>query len=77
MREAKTHVPHLLDAAHAGAAITLARGARSWARLMPLEPPRPRPVPGVLVGRLCLPPPEALLEPLPEQELAALACPLP
>ena len=77
VHEAKTHFSRLLDAAHAGETIMLAKGGQPWARLMPLEQPAPRRVPGVLAGRLTLPPPETLLEPLAEEELAALESPLP
>jgi prevent-host-death family protein len=77
VHEAKTHFSRLIDAAHAGETIVLAKGGRPWARLMPLEQPTPRRQPGVLAGRLTLPPPEVLLEALPEEELAALEQPLP
>lgn len=53
-----------------------AKGGKPWARLVPLEPPRARRVPGVLTGRLNLPPLEVLLEQLPEEELAAMEQPL-
>lgn len=77
VHEAKTHFSRLIDAAHAGETIMLAKGGRPWARLMPLEQLTPQRVPGVLAGRLVLPPPEALLEPLADEELAAMERPLP
>lgn len=77
VHEAKTHFSRLIDAAHAGETILLAKGGRPWARLMPLEQPSPRRVPGVLAGKVTLPPPETLLEPLPEDELEALERALP
>ncbi|MCS5698560.1 type II toxin-antitoxin system prevent-host-death family antitoxin [Cyanobium sp. FGCU-52] len=77
VHEAKTHFSRLIDAAHAGETIVVAKGGRPWARLMPLEQPMPQRQPGVLAGRIPLPPPKALLEPLPEEELAALEQPLP
>ncbi|MFM7548271.1 MAG: type II toxin-antitoxin system Phd/YefM family antitoxin [Cyanobacteriota bacterium] len=77
VHEAKTHFSRLIDAAHAGETIVVAKGGRPWARLVPLEQPTPRRQPGVLAGRIPLPPPEVLLEPLPEEELAALEQPLP
>jgi hypothetical protein len=43
---------------------------------VPLEQPVPQRRAGVLAGRLTLPPLEVLLEPLPEQELAAIEQPL-
>jgi prevent-host-death family protein len=76
VHEAKTHFSRLIDAAHAGETIVVAKGGKPWARLVPLEPPTARRVPGVLAGQLKLPPPELLLEPLPEEELAALEQPL-
>jgi len=76
VHEAKTHVFRLIDSAHAGATIVVAKGGKPWARLVPLEPPSARRVPGVLAGQLKLPPLALLLEPLPEEELAALEQPL-
>jgi prevent-host-death family protein len=76
VHEAKTHFSRLIDAAHAGETIVVAKGGKPWARLVPLEPPSARRVPGVLAGRLHLPPPDLLLEPLPEEELAAIEQPL-
>jgi len=76
VHEAKTHFSRLIDAAHAGETIVLAKGGKPWARLVPLEPGTPRRQPGVLAGRISLPPVEVLLEPLPEDELACLEQPL-
>jgi prevent-host-death family protein len=72
VHEAKTHFSRLIDAAHAGETIVVAKGGRPWARLVPLEPPIPSRRPGVLSGVVALPPPEVLLEPLPEEELSDL-----
>jgi len=72
VHEAKTHFSRLIDAAHAGETIVVAKGGKPWARLVPLEPSTPMRQPGVLAGLLKLPPPGVLLEPLPEEELAAL-----
>lgn len=77
VHEAKTHFSRLIDAAHAGETILLAKGGQPWARLMPLESRPPQRQPGVLAGRLTLPPPDSLLEPLPHDELEALELPLP
>jgi|688.fasta_scaffold38522_9 antitoxin (DNA-binding transcriptional repressor) of toxin-antitoxin stability system len=66
----------LIDATHAGETIVGAKGGKLWAQLVPLEPPRSVRVPGVLTGRLNLPPLEVLLEPLPGEELAAMEQPL-
>ena len=72
VHEAKTNFSRLLDAAHAGEVILLAKDGQPWARLMPLESDRPQRRPGVLAGRLTLPAAETLLEPLPEEELQAI-----
>ena len=77
VHEAKTHFSRLIDAAHAGETIVVAKGGRPWARLVPLEAAAAVRKPGVLTGVLRLPPPEVLLEPLPEEELAELDRPLP
>ena len=77
VHEAKTHFSRLIDAAHAGETIVVAKGGKPWARLVPLETPPPRRQPGVLAGQLQLPPPEILLEALPEEELRAFEIPLP
>ena len=76
VHEAKTHFSRLIDAAHDGETILLAKGGKPWARLVPLEPPHARRVPGVLSGKLNLPPLEVLLESLPEEELAAFERPM-
>ena len=76
VHEAKTHFSRLIDAAHAGETIVVAKGGRPWARLVPLEQPAVRRMPGVLAGRLNLLPLEQLLESLPEEELAAMEQPL-
>ena len=77
VHEAKTHFSRLIDAAHAGETIVVAKDGRPWARLVPLEPSVPQRRPGVLVGRITLPPPAELLAPLPEEELAWFEQPLP
>jgi prevent-host-death family protein len=76
VHEAKTHFSRLIDAAHAGETILVAKGGKPWARLVPLEQPRPRRQAGVLAGSITLPAPDLLLEPLPEEELAAFEQPL-
>ena len=42
VHEAKTHFSRLIDAAHAGETILVAKGGKPWARLVPLEQPRQR-----------------------------------
>ena len=76
VHEAKTQFSRLIDAAHAGETIVVAKSGKPWARLVPLEPPHARRVPGVLSGKLNLPPLEVLLESLPEEELAAIQRPM-
>jgi len=77
VHEAKTHFSRLIDAAHGGETIVVAKGGKPWARLVPLEAPAPKRQAGVLAGQLKLPPLEVLLEALPEDELRALESPLP
>jgi prevent-host-death family protein len=72
VHEAKTHFSRLIDAAHDGETIVVAKGGKPWARLVPLEKTAARRQPGVLAGVLSLPPAKVLLEPLPEAELEAI-----
>ncbi len=67
VHEAKTHLSKLLDRAHAGQEIILAKAGKPYARLMPLAPDTTARQPGRLKGRL----PESFFEPLPDDELAA------
>ncbi len=76
VHEAKTHFSRLIDAAHAGETIVVAKGGKPWARLVPLEQRASRRTPGVLAGRFTLPSPEVLLEALPEEELVGFDQPL-
>ena len=39
VHQAKTHLSRLIDEAHAGETIVLAKAGKPWARLMPLQPP--------------------------------------
>jgi len=72
VNEAKTQSSRLIDAAHAGEMILVAKDGKPWARLVPLEMDWPRRQPGLLRGQLQLPPIEVLLAPLPPEELDAL-----
>jgi prevent-host-death family protein len=56
VHQAKTHFSRLIDAAHAGETIVVAKGGKPWARLVPLDAPAPSRQPGVLAGMLQLPP---------------------
>jgi prevent-host-death family protein len=66
VHEAKTHFSQLLDRAHAGEEIVIAKGGTPYARLVPLAAPSRR-EPGLLKGKLG----EEFFEPLPEVELKA------
>jgi len=67
IHEAKTQFSQLVDRAHAGEEIVVAKDGEPWARLVPLAAPTPR-KPGLLRG-LRVPP--AFDEPLPDEELSA------
>ena len=67
VHEAKTHFSRLLEQAHAGQEIILAKAGKPYARLVPLAPCPGRRQSGRLAGRLS----DAFFEPLPEKELAA------
>jgi prevent-host-death family protein len=76
VHEAKTHFSRLIDAAHAGETILVAKDGKPWARLVPLENDRPRRQPGLLRGQVQLPCIDVLLAPLPPEELDATSDPL-
>jgi prevent-host-death family protein len=63
---AKTHFSRLLDRAHAGEEIVLAKAGKPYARLMPLAESAPR-----LPGRYPDPVPASFFDPLPDDELDA------
>ncbi len=71
VHDAKTHFSKLIDAAHAGETIVLAKDGRPWAQLVPLDPTPQQRRPGALAGRITLPPAEELMAPLPPDELSA------
>lgn len=66
VHEAKTNLSQLLERAHAGEEIVIAKAGKPYARLVPLEAPKPR-RPGLLEGKID----EAFFEPLSEDELEA------
>ena len=72
VHQAKTQFFRLIDAAHAGETILVAKDGKPWARLVPLEQGEPERQPGVLKGQLLLPAPDDLLAPLPIEELDAI-----
>ena len=65
VHEAKTHLSRLLERAHAGEEIILAKAGKPYARLVPLQNEKPRRQPGRLKGVIT----DAFFEPLPEGEL--------
>ena len=71
VHQAKTHLSRLIDEAHAGETIVLAKAGKPWARLMPLPPPAPQRIPGRLRSRGPLSQPDVLLEPMDTSELEA------
>ncbi|HET6587308.1 MAG TPA: type II toxin-antitoxin system Phd/YefM family antitoxin [Oleiagrimonas sp.] len=66
VHEAKTHLSRLLERAHAGEEIVLAKAGKPYARLAPLSRHKSKRKPGRLKGQLD----PAFFEPLPEEELA-------
>jgi prevent-host-death family protein len=67
VHDAKTHFSKLLEQAHAGQEIILAKAGRPYARMLPLAATQGGRQPGRLKGRVG----EAFFEPLPESELDA------
>jgi prevent-host-death family protein len=67
VHQAKTHLSRLIERAHAGEEIILAKAGTPYARLVPLEAPQPR-EPGLL-GHLRMS--DDFFEPLPDEELDA------
>lgn len=65
VHQAKTHLSRLLERAHAGEEIVLAKAGKPYARLMPLEKPKRRL--GFVEGYLD----DRFFEPLPQDELDA------
>lgn len=66
VHDAKTHFSRLLERAHAGEQIVIAKAGKPYALLVPL-PNEPARRPGRLMGRVG----EDFFEPLPEAELSA------
>jgi prevent-host-death family protein len=64
VHDAKTHFSKLLERAHAGEEIILAKDGKPYARLLPLEAVAER-----VPGRYGEAVPESFFEPLPEDEL--------
>lgn len=68
VHDAKTHFSKLLDRAHAGEEIILAKAGKPYARLVPLERPKVERKPGGLKAKV---PDGFFFDPLPEDELRA------
>ena len=66
IHEAKTHLSRLVDRAHAGEEIILAKSGKPYAKLVPFEQSAPR-RPGLVEGRLT----DEFFAPLPEHTLDA------
>lgn len=66
VHEAKTHFSKLLERAHGGEEIVLAKAGVPYARLVPLQEGKPRRQPGRLTGAVIT---DAFFDPLPEDEL--------
>lgn len=67
VHEAKTHFSRLLERAHAGEEIVVAKAGKPYARLVALEAPKPERRPGRLQGKGRLD--DSFFDPLPEDEL--------
>lgn len=65
VHEAKTHFSKLLERAHAGEEIVVAKAGKPYAKLVPLAAEKPRRQPGRLKGLIT----DAFFEPLPPEEL--------
>jgi prevent-host-death family protein len=63
VHEAKTHLSRLLERAHAGEEIVIAKGGKPYARLLPLAPQPPKRRPGTLRGVVEIG--DSFFEPLP------------
>jgi len=69
VHEAKTHFSKLLDRAHAGEEIILAKAGKPYAKLVPIAPrERPERKPGRFAGQMVYDD-AAFFDPLPQDEL--------
>ena len=67
VHEAKTNFSRLLEQAHAGQEIILAKAGKPYARLVPLDRETSKRQPGRLQGLVA----ESFFEPLPNEEIDA------
>jgi prevent-host-death family protein len=65
---AKTHLSRLIARAEAGEEIIIARGRKPVVKLVPVEPAKPKRVPGQWKGKISIGP--EFFEPMSEEELA-------
>jgi antitoxin (DNA-binding transcriptional repressor) of toxin-antitoxin stability system len=69
MHQAKSQLSKLIAAVEAGEEVSIARGDKVVAKLVPVDPPaKPRRVPGRYKGQFEVT--DAFFEPLPQEELA-------
>ena len=66
VHEAKTHFLRLLERAHQGEVIVVAKAGKPYAKLVPLDERKER-ISGIAKGRVT----DAFFEPLPPEELEA------
>ncbi len=72
VHDAKTHFSKLLERAHAGEEIILAKAGKPYARLVPIEAaPKPERKPGRFKGLLGDIPDSVWFDPMPDDELDA------
>ena len=71
VHEAKTQFSRLLEQAHSGEEIIIAKAGKPYARLVPLSPVAKPRKPGVLKHLFKGPLTDEIFDPLPEDELAA------
>jgi prevent-host-death family protein len=64
VHEAKTQLSQLLERVKRGEVIVIAKNGQPCARLVPIEPPKPR-QPGLLHGKV----EDSFFDPLPDSEL--------
>jgi prevent-host-death family protein len=70
VHDAKTHLSKLIDRAHAGEEIILAKAGEPWAKIVPYEAPELEPRrPGRLKGLLTTIPDSVWFEPMADEEL--------
>jgi prevent-host-death family protein len=69
IHEAKTNLSRLIEKAERGEEVIIARGKKPVVKLVPVEEPPKKRVPGLWKGKYTIP--EAFFDPLPPEELEA------